>query len=64
MNFNPAKFVREVRSEVGRVAWPSKQETVSTTLGVFVMVFVAMLFFMASDFVIYNLIKNIIGVGV
>ncbi|MDR1031664.1 MAG: preprotein translocase subunit SecE [Holosporales bacterium] len=64
VEINPAKFIREVRSEIGRVTWPSRQETTSTTIGVFIMVFVAMLFFIASDLVIYNVIKKLIGLEV
>ncbi|MDR1475454.1 MAG: preprotein translocase subunit SecE [Holosporales bacterium] len=64
ININPAKFIREVRAEIGRVTWPSKQETVSTAIGVFVMVFIAMLFFTASDMVIYSVIKKLVGLEV
>jgi len=32
---NPVQFVREVRSELGKVAWPTKAETLNYSLVVF-----------------------------
>ena len=43
MAFDPAKFVREVRSEVAKVTWPSRRETLVTTGLVFAMVAIAAL---------------------
>ena len=53
---DPAKFVREVRTEIGRVTWPSRKETLITTGLVFALSAVAAIFFFLSDW--------IIGVGV
>jgi preprotein translocase subunit SecE len=54
--FNPATFVREVRSEVTKVTWPSRKETLVTTGLVFVMAALAALFFFVAD--------QVIGIGV
>ena len=56
MAFNPARFLREVRTEVGRVTWPSRKETAVTTGLVFVMVALAAVFFFVID--------QIFGLGV
>ena len=53
---DPAKFVREVRAEAGKVTWPSRRETLTMTGLVFVMAFLAAVFFFAAD--------QIIGLGV
>jgi preprotein translocase subunit SecE len=45
----PLEFLRQVRQEVGRVTWPSRKETAVTTGMVFLMVFVAAIFFFAID---------------
>ena len=45
----PLEFQRQVRQEVGRVTWPSRRETTVTTGMVFLMVFVAALFFFVID---------------
>ena len=52
MAFQPVKFVREVRTEVSRVTWPSRKETLVTTGLVFAMAALAALFFFVVDQVI------------
>lgn len=49
---NPLKFLREVRQEVGKVTWPSRNETMISTVMVLIMVTVASIFFLAADQVI------------
>ncbi|MFQ6018612.1 MAG: preprotein translocase subunit SecE [Kiloniellaceae bacterium] len=46
---NPGQFIREVRREVSKVTWPTRKETTVTTGMVFVMVFLATLFFFLID---------------
>jgi preprotein translocase subunit SecE len=46
---NPAKFIREVRTEVGKVSWPTRKETLVSTAMVLILAFVAALFFLAVD---------------
>jgi preprotein translocase subunit SecE len=60
---NPAKFMREVRQEAGRVSWPTRRETMISTIMVVVMVIIAALFFLVVDNVISWAIKLIIGIG-
>ena len=50
--FNPVKFLQEVRQEVGKVTWPSRQETLISTVMVLVMVALASVFFLAADQII------------
>ncbi len=49
---NPVKFVREVRAEAGKVTWPSRRETLVTTLLVMVMAVFTAVFFLVVDQVI------------
>ena len=49
---NPLKFLQEVRTEVGKVTWPSRNETLISTVMVLVMVLIASIFFLAADQVI------------
>ncbi len=60
MNLNPVKFLQEVRQEVGKVTWPSRQETLISTVMVLVMVLVASLFFLAADQVIAAIVQFIL----
>jgi preprotein translocase subunit SecE len=54
--FDPLKFAREVRSEMAKVTWPSRKETMVTTGLVFALAAVAAAFFFVAD--------QIIGIGV
>ena len=45
----PIEFLRQVRQEVSKVTWPSRRETVVSTIMVFVMViFMAIFFFLVG----------------
>jgi preprotein translocase subunit SecE len=46
---DPFKFLQEVRAEGQKVTWPTRKETTVTTMMVFVMVFVASIFFLLAD---------------
>jgi preprotein translocase subunit SecE len=46
---DPFKFLQEVRAEGEKVTWPTRKETTVTTMMVFVMVFVAAIFFLLAD---------------
>jgi preprotein translocase subunit SecE len=60
---NPATFVREVRSEVSKVTWPSRKETMVTTGLVFLMAALAAIFFFVADQVIGIGVRALFGVG-
>jgi preprotein translocase subunit SecE len=60
---NPGQFVRQVRQEVGKVTWPSRKETGISTLMVFIMVFLASMFFLLVDFLLGEGVKLIFGLG-
>jgi len=46
---NPFEFIQQVRAEVSKVVWPTRKETMVTTIMVLIMVFLASLFFLAVD---------------
>jgi preprotein translocase subunit SecE len=52
MATNPVKFLQEVRQEVGKVTWPSRNETLISTVMVLAMVALASIFFLAADQII------------
>ena len=49
---NPFVFMQQVRAEVARVVWPTRKETLITTVMVFLMATVAALFFFLVDQVV------------
>ena len=61
--FDPAKFLREVRSEVTKVTWPSRRETLITTGLVFAMAFLAAVFFFLADQVIGLAVRSLFRTG-
>jgi len=60
---NPGQFIREVRREVSKVTWPTRKETAMTTGMVFIMVFLAALFFFVVDQILAGGVRVILGLG-
>ncbi len=46
---NPFTFLQQVRSEVTKVVWPTRNETLISTVMVLIMITLASLFFLAAD---------------
>ena len=61
---NPFKFLEQVRSETGKVTWPTRRETMISTLMVFVMVVFAAAFFFIADQVLGYVVGLIMNAGV
>ena len=61
--FDPFKFLQEVRAEGQKVTWPTRKETTVTTMMVFVMVFVASIFFLLADQVMRVGIGFLLGIN-
>ncbi|CAN7725298.1 MULTISPECIES: preprotein translocase subunit SecE [Rhizobium/Agrobacterium group] len=61
---NPFTFLQQVRAETAKVTWPSRRETMISTLMVFVMVFFAAIFFFAADQLMGWLIGLVLNAGV
>ena len=49
---NPIQFIQQVRSEVAKVAWPTRREVMLTTLMVFIMAALTATFFSLVDLII------------
>lgn len=64
MAWEPAKFFREVRSEVAKVTWPSRRETLVTTGLVFAMAAVTAVFFFVVDQVIGLAVRALFGLSI
>jgi preprotein translocase subunit SecE len=58
---SPFKFLQEVRTEADKVTWPSRRETVITTIMVFIMVAVTAVFFLVADQIIRIVITFVLG---
>ncbi|NIJ40136.1 preprotein translocase subunit SecE [Parvibaculum indicum] len=60
---NPLQFLQQVRSEVMKVTWPTRRETVITTVMVFIMVAFATVFFFLADQVLSMGVSFVLGLG-
>lgn len=54
---SPGEFVRQVRTEASKVVWPTRQETVTTAIMVFIMMTILAVFFLGID-AIFNWIVS------
>ena len=60
---NPFTFIQQVRSEAGKITWPSRRETMISTAMVLVMVILASIFFFAADQLIGWVLGMLLSVG-
>ena len=61
-SLNPVKFLQEGRQEVGKVSWPSRPETVISTVMVLVMVALASIFFLLADQIIAWGVQTVLSI--
>jgi preprotein translocase subunit SecE len=60
---NPFTFFQQVRAEGEKVTWPSRRETVVSTLMVLVMAFLMAMFFFAADQLMGWSVGFVLGLG-
>jgi preprotein translocase subunit SecE len=58
---NPLQFIQQVRSEVGKVTWPTRREVVTTTIMVFIMATITSIFFFFVDVLIQQGLEAVLG---
>ncbi len=63
MPVEPLKFLRDVRSEVSRVTWPSQKEVLITTGMVLAMAIVAAIFFFLVDQAVAAVMRLLLQFG-
>ncbi len=58
---SPGEFIRQVRVETARVHWPTRKETVATTIMVIIMTLVLALFFTGTDAFFSTLVHKLLS---
>lgn len=58
---NPFQFINQVRAEVAKIVWPTRRETVTTTIMVFIMATLAAIFFAIVDLLIRSGLTGVLG---
>jgi preprotein translocase subunit SecE len=59
----PIQFFQQVRTEVSKVTWPTRNETMITTIIVFIFSLLASIFFFFSDQIMSIGIQFVLGLG-
>jgi preprotein translocase subunit SecE len=57
---NPFEFIQQVRQEAAKVTWPTRRETMITTVMVLIMVALAALFFFGVDTVLSYVVNKLL----
>ena len=60
----PAEYIRQVKSEMKKVTWPSRKETTTSTIAVFVMVTIAAIFLYFADQILSFAVRMILDIGI
>jgi len=60
---NPFQFFQEVRAETAKVTWPTRRETLVTTIMVFAFVIFASIFFFVVDELLHVGVGFVLGLG-
>ncbi len=58
-----AQYVRNIKMEMAKVTWPTRKETMTTTMMVFIMVVFTSIFFFIVDQLLSYGIRLILGFG-
>lgn len=61
---SPIQFLRQVKQEVKKVTWPTKNEVTRTSTMVIILVAIATLFFFFVDQILGWIVQVILGMGV
>lgn len=59
----PIEYLKQVRGELRKITWPSRKETMFSTIAVMVMVTVASIFMFLADQVLAYVVRLIMGFG-
>lgn len=59
----PMEFFKQVKTEAKKVSWPTRAETISSTIAVFIMVVIASVFLFLADQVLAFVVSLALGLG-
>ncbi|HEY4548233.1 MAG TPA: preprotein translocase subunit SecE [Pedomonas sp.] len=60
---SPGEFVRQVRQETRKVSWPTRRETMITTVMVFILTAILSVFFLGVDWVLASIVQLLLSLG-
>lgn len=59
----PVQYLKEVKQEAKKVSWPSRKETIASTIAVFIMVTLASIFLYFADQILAYLVSLVLTLG-
>lgn len=59
--FNPVRYFQEVKNEGKKITWPSRSETTTSTIAVFIMVTIVAIFLYFADQILAWGVQQIMG---
>jgi preprotein translocase subunit SecE len=60
---SPGEFMRQVQSEMRKVVWPTRQETVTTAIFVAIMMTILAIFFLGVDSVFGAVVRWLLSLA-
>ena len=60
---SPGEFVRQVRAETVKVSWPTRRETLLTTVMVMIMTTLLAIFFLGVDQILGRVVKFLLSLA-
>lgn len=60
---SPVEYFRQVKSEMKKVTWPTRQETTVSAIAVLVMVTISSIFLFLADQIMAFAVRLILGFG-
>lgn len=58
---SPGEFFRQVKTEVGKVVWPTRAETTQTAIMVLIMTVILAIFFVSVDAGLAAIVKGLLS---
>ena len=57
---SPGEFIRQVRTEIGKVVWPTRAETTQTAIMVLILTVVLAVFFLGVDAIFSAIVHGLL----
>jgi len=61
---NPLRFLQEVKQEAFKITWPTKKDTVTGSIMVFVLASLAAVFFLLLDQILKFFLNIVLSIGI
>jgi|TARA_Y100000992_G_scaffold259613_1_gene194227 preprotein translocase subunit SecE len=61
---NPLRFLQEVKQEAFKITWPTKKDTVTGSVMVFVLASLAAVFFLLLDQILKFFLNIVLSIGI